>query len=414
MGSKARTRRRIKEDTLVVGIDVAKRKHVAVAEFEGHTRKPLRFDNDAAGFEALADWLERSVASAGATGVVVGLESTGVYGRALELWLLTRGIEVYRVPTFLTRCAKEMLDRSPTKSDPKDAAVIADLVRQGKGDRYALPAELFETLRTLGSLRYQLAKQQTATLNRLHRVLDQIFPELPGLFEDLAQPTCRALLRQAPTPARVLELGVDALTALLHKASRGQIRRERAQQLLEAAGRSVGSKRSLAAHQLELEILLNQLDDLDRHIARVEADQVEAVREVPYAEVWASLPGISLVTVATLLGETGDVRNFQHSRQLVKLAGLNLKEHSSGEKKGKMTISRRGRPRLRHALYLAVVRMVAGKGPLHGHHARLKEHKPGMVSMVAGMRRLLRVLFALAREGAAFDPSRLQPTAIAA
>lgn len=414
MGSKTRARRRIKEDTLVVGIDVAKRKHVGVAEHDGCMSKPLHFHNDAEGFGALAAWLERSVASAGASHLVVGLEATGVYGRALEHWLLGRGVEVHRVPSLLTCRAKEMLDRSPTKSDPKDAAVIADLVRQGKGDRYTLPAEVFESLRTLGSLRHTLGKSHTKTLNRLHRVLDQIFPELPGLFEDLAQPTCRALLRQASTPAAVLAMGEAALTALLHKASRGQIRGERARQLLTAAERSVGSQRALSAHALELTLLLDQLDALDRQIARVEAEQVEATREVPYAELWASLPGLSRVTVATLLGEIGDVRSFQHSRQLVKLAGLNLKERSSGEKKGKMGISRRGRPRLRHALYLAVVRMVGEKGPLHESHTRLKANKSGMVSLIAGMRRLLRTLFAMARDHARFDPLRLQPVPIPA
>ena len=47
----------------------------------------------------------------------------------------------------------------------------------------------------------------------------------------------------------------------------------------------------------------------------------------------------------------GDIRNYDHPRQIRKLAGLNLVENSSGKHKGKIKISKRGRPKLRSILY---------------------------------------------------------------
>lgn len=45
-----------------------------------------------------------------------------------------------------------------------------------------------------------------------------------------------------------------------------------------------------------------------------------------------SIPGIGLVTVAGFLGEIGDPQNYEHWKQIQKLAGLNLSEQSSGKK----------------------------------------------------------------------------------
>ena len=43
-----------------------------------------------------------------------------------------------------------------------------------------------------------------------------------------------------------------------------------------------------------------------------------------------SVPGVGVVTAASLLGEAGDLTRYEDWRQLRKLAGYNLKENSSG------------------------------------------------------------------------------------
>ncbi|WDZ63510.1 transposase [Paenibacillus polymyxa] len=47
----------------------------------------------------------------------------------------------------------------------------------------------------------------------------------------------------------------------------------------------------------------------------------------------------------------GDLRGYEHGQQIIRLAGLNLKENSSGKKKGKSSITKRGRARLRALLW---------------------------------------------------------------
>lgn len=67
-----------------------------------------------------------------------------------------------------------------------------------------------------------------------------------------------------------------------------------------------------------------------------------------------SIPSIGLSTVAGFLAEVGDLSRFTSWQQIRKLAGLNLRENSSGKHKGQTEITKRGRARLRAVLYRAV------------------------------------------------------------
>lgn len=65
----------------------------------------------------------------------------------------------------------------------------------------------------------------------------------------------------------------------------------------------------------------------------------EFMRGVPGAQQMLSTPSIGLITVAGFIAETGDLSQYTSWQQLRKLAGLNLKENSSGKHKGQTKIS---------------------------------------------------------------------------
>ena len=73
---------RIAEHTLVVGVDIAKKRHVARAgNFRGmELAKPLTFDNRRRGFEALMQWIQGLQQAHGLSAVIVGMEPTGHTG----------------------------------------------------------------------------------------------------------------------------------------------------------------------------------------------------------------------------------------------------------------------------------------------------------------------------------------------
>ena len=109
------------------------------------------------------------------------------------------------------------------------------------------------------------------------------------------------------------------------------------------------------------------------------------------------------VTVATILGETGDLREYRNAEAVIKLAGLNLYTISSGAFKGKTRITKRGRPLLRRYLYLAALRLVKQGSPMAEFRGRLLPTKAKPQIAVAVCRKLLRVMVALVRDDVVFE-----------
>ena len=99
---------------------------------------------------------------------------------------------------------------------------------------------------------------------------------------------------------------------------------------------------------------------------RVNQSQLERITEileaetkkVTNAEKLLAIKGVGLITVAVFRAEVGDVRRFDSPKQIQKLAGLELKENSSGKHNGRTSISKRGRKRLRKILFQVMLPMI--------------------------------------------------------
>ena len=134
----------------VGGIDVAKDWHfVQWLDAQGQpVGRAVRFPNTRAGFEAM--WERRPAAV-----VRVGMESTGHYWLGLAHWLRAQGAEVVLVQPAHVHRLKELDDNTPTKSDAKDARVIARLVHEGRWFRWEPRTGALAQLATLAVTRQQ-------------------------------------------------------------------------------------------------------------------------------------------------------------------------------------------------------------------------------------------------------------------
>lgn len=401
----------INPDTLVIGVDIAKALHVAVAlASDGRSARPHRFAPTREGFESLNTYAGDSARRLGASGFVVALEPTGHYAETLVRWLAGQSVTTYSVQPLHTHRAKVLLDGSSRKTDPKDAEVVAMLCRQGLARPYRVPVGPFAVLRVASHQRQQLVKRRSQVVNRLHRHVDVVFPELRELFSKIESRTSLWVLKTMPAPPDVLAWTLEDLSDALYKASRGQLGTERAQQLVDAASSSVGVTEALAAHRLAIRQLLVELEHVLGQLAEVEGQMEAALAQVPYAALLRSIPGLGKVTTATLLGEFGDLRNFKVAKQLISMAGLSLVESSSGQHQGHHHIGRNGRAYARQMLYLAALRV--GWGFLAEPRRRKVEDRKGSATKaaVANMARLLRVMHAIVRDSRPFDSARFTPT----
>ncbi|BBE30226.1 hypothetical protein OSSY52_03670 [Tepiditoga spiralis] len=53
------------------------------------------------------------------------------------------------------------------------------------------------------------------------------------------------------------------------------------------------------------------------------------VYTIPRIENALSIKGVGIITISGFIAEVGDIKRFNHPKQIIKLAGLNLKETSS-------------------------------------------------------------------------------------
>jgi transposase len=152
-------------------------------------------------------------------------------------------------------------------------------------------------------------------------------------------------------------------------------------------------------HALELfQLFACKLEEVDEKLT-------ELLQETGYHDSLVSIPGLSAVGAALLLGEVGDPSRYRSSKEWVKLAGLNLIENQSGrlKREGKR-ISRVGRPVLRHILYFLSIPLRTHNPEFRVHYLQLRKRgKPAMKATVASMHKILRLTFSLCKSGQCYQ-----------
>lgn len=386
--------------TLMVAVDISKATLMGYCRCpDGRDCNPFEVSNNTEGFKKLWDRICWMKAAHHLEEVVVGFESTGIYGEPLVHFLRSKTVRLVQVNPLHTRRMKDLEGNSPTKTDQKDPRVIADLMQLGHALSVVIPEGAAAQLRRLTQARERSVQRRTALYNQLHDLVFLLFPEFVQVMKDLRTQSAQYLLRHYPTPQAVVQCGLEALTLLLRRISHGKLGRERAQALYEAAQESAGLQEGREGMLLEMEHLLLEIDSSNRFIEQVEREMSHYLQQIPYSSLILSLKGIGEITAAGLIGEVGDFKKFPTASEVEKLAGLDLFEISSGKHRGNRHISKRGRPLLRKLLYFAAMNTVRKGGVMHAPYQRhLERGMPKIKALVAIARKLLRTLFALVRD----------------
>ena len=133
--------------------------------------------------------------------------------------------------------------------------------------------------------------------------------------------------------------------------------------------------------------------------------------QLPEVAELLKIKSIGLVTVAGFLAEVGDIRRFDSPKQVQKLAGLAIRENSSGKHQGQTSISKRGRARLRAILFRAAIALSA-KNPefqsIHRYYTtREKNPLKKKQSIIAMACKLIRVFYAVITKNCVYDPDKM-------
>ena len=403
----------VSENTLVIGIDIAKHKHFACAvDSRGRVlQKSFPILQSRIGFEAFYERLLALKQAHGKQEILVGFEPTGHYWMNLAAFLTHYGIPFVMVNPMHVNRSKELDDNLQTKNDQKDALVIARLMRDGRFCYPRLLEGVEAELRNGATLRSKIQEDLNALQNRLIRWLDRFFPEFPQVFKNFGK-MAYAALEMTPLPSDIKGKSPEELL-FLYRQVEGMKSPQlpKAKQLVEVAQSSIGLTEGLVMAKYEIATLLSKIKLMQAQLDELTVQLVELAKQMTDYNYLASVPGIGDLTVVDLLSEVGSLTQYEHPRQLIKLAGLTLRENSSGKQKGQKRISKRGRRKLRALLFrvmMPLIRHNQAFKQLHEYYTTRKVNplrKKQSIVVLCG--KLLKILHALSKKKKMFNEQQM-------
>ena len=404
----------VTETTLIVGVDIGSETNFARAfNWRGQelSKKVFRFNNSQEGFQSFLAYINTYTTIASAQQIIVGCEPTGHYWFNLARYLEENNIKLALVNPYHVKQIKELDDNSPKKTDLKDPKTIAKLVVDGRYSYPYLPEGIYADLREAVSSRERIVKELNAITNRIKRWLKIYFPEYLVVYKNFSAESGLTVLEMVPLPQDIVQLGPEGVNQLWRDKKLRAVGMKRALTLVEAAHNSIGLPGGNCA-RMEIQLLLEDFRTKQSQLEMITEVLEEETLSVPYADKLLAIKGVGLITVAGFLAEVGDIRRFDSPKQIQKLAGLEVKENSSGKHRGRSSISKRGRKRLRKILFQVMLPMIQNNaefGEIYQYFTtRQKNPLKGKQAIIAAGCKLIRVFYAILKHGVDYDPGKLR------
>jgi transposase len=398
--SAAPIRQEVTAAVIYVGIDLGKRQHAVcfLNEAGQPVAKPMRVPHTGRGLRQL----HAQLAGLGGPHQVI-MEASGAHWMGIARKLRAAGVTVHIVNPIQTAGLRKVGIRK-TKSDTKDALVVADLARMGRARPSYVPDDQLLELRELERFRWHLADQLGDAKRHVLGVLDKVFPEFADQLGDPFGATGRALLNRCASAIEFAALELGDLEGWIRQASRRQLGRERAEALHAAAQDSLGLDCLGTAARVELQALLAQIKLLEQQIATLDAELAGRMQALP--GYLFSVPGMAGLLAVTVSAELGEVQRFDNVKQVVAFAGLDASVFESGDFHAtRQHISKRGSPHLRRALYLAALSAIRSDAELAAYFQRKQaEGKAFRVALIAVARKLLARIYVVLRDQRPYAP----------
>jgi transposase len=384
-----------------VGIDVAKDKHDCfIMNSEGEVLfNPFVIQNNREGFDSLYEKI-CSVAD-DFTKVKVGLEATGHYSYNILGYLLDKGLPTYVINPLHTNLYRKSLSLRKTKTDKVDAHTIAAMLLSDVNLKsYSNTLYHNEELKSLTRYRFDKVNERAKLKISIARLVNILFPELEKLVSTLHMASVYELLSQYPSAKQIASAHLTKLTNLLSNASKGRYSKEKAEEIRNAARRSIGS--DMPAKSLELKHTIKLIKELDAEIEEIEF-HIEIIMDEINSPI-LTIPGISYRMGAMIIAEIGDFDNFSSPDKILAYAGLAPSIYQSGQFTASYSrMEKRGSRYLRYALFNSAKYVCQWDDTFAEYLAKKRsEGKHYYVAISHACKKLIRVIYHLEKTGESY------------
>ncbi|WP_027339120.1 IS110 family transposase, partial [Halonatronum saccharophilum] len=290
----------VKESTLVIGVDIAKKKHVVRAQdYRGiEYGKALAFQNSEEGFNEFLKWMLKLKDKHEKEDIIVGMEPTGHYWLNLAQLLREKKIKIVLVNPSHTKKSKELDDNSPTKNDKKDAKVIAQLVKDGRYSEPNIPVGVYANIRVAMTHMERLNKDLQRVIGKIHQFIDKYFPEYLTVFKGWDGKASLVTLKTFPLPSEIIEMKPEEIVLTWKTEVKRAVGIKRAKKLIKAAENSIGLTEGIEIAKFELNYFLNQYEIITSQIKQLTIKLENLLKKVPGTEAMLSIKGVGIKTVA--------------------------------------------------------------------------------------------------------------------
>jgi transposase len=174
------------------------------------------------------------------------------------------------------------------------------------------------------------------------------------------------------------------------------------------------TKRILAPHDkivaMDLELInrdLNLLEALESEMSRVEERMIEEAKETDSSFLLGRIKGLSDVMIASFAGAVRRIGNYRLGKQIFSKSGLSSKVNQSGKRNIKGLCIRRVGSKILRSILFKMADSVKKHNPYFAlYYSYLTEEKAKLwkKAHIAVSNKLVRVMFAMVRDRADFNP----------
>ena len=419
--SAARKLKQVPAGYLRVGVDPHKKKHAAVAMTEDLlVHGKFKFANSRRGYEEALEWARAEMLSTGCRGVIFAIETASHFWRNLSYFLDERGVPFRLINQFTLKRRREGRDINKRKNDFRDAETAAQLLCSGEFTETKLLQGVYAELHAAYSTYHRLINERTRIINLLKALLDGLFPEFTQVFKELCGHTSLSVLAICPVPKAIAGMTEEEFVNIIRAGHQGRLMRRKLRALHHAAQTSIGIKVDSRSVLSEVQFLVERFQLIARQRQRMEEIMVRLVDETEEGKYLLSIKGINYISVAGILGGLGPFSSYPSAKQLIKMAGSNPTEsESAGKRRSHTPMSKKGRSRLRHCAWIAVIPLLRFNPDFRAWAKRLRERPvqanplTGREIVGAGINKLFRLGFTLVKKQTFYQVSYLETAKVA-
>jgi transposase len=385
-----------------MGIDVSK----GYADFMiiNSKKQPVvqsfQLDDTFEGHRSLYNLLSRFLADYPESTLFAAVESTGGYENNWHNSLIefqgSLNIQTARLnPLGVMHNSKADLKKNTT--DKISAQNIAEyLVAHREKVVYQQHDQLAGLRKQWGFIK-MLTKQCTQFLNQLNALIYSANPELLSYCQAEMSAWMLKLLVKYPSADRLKKAHVKTVAKIPY------VSKQKAQQLIAGAKRSVASDTDVTTQQLIVATAEQIL-----HLKKTIADQTnQMLREcsIPEVELIKTFPGIGDFSAVGLIIEIQTVKRFAEAKKLASFFGVHPVYKISGDGVGGVKMSKQGRTAPRQILYMAALSAIQCNPLIREiYEKHQKQGKHNMAAMGVCMHKILRIFYGMLKNNKPFDP----------